>query len=76
VFNTGGLGVFLREEPGAQSARIQPALGEGTVLRLVGPEQTVQAQIWRLTEHEGRHVQGWIPAQYLQDIQVTPTPTR
>jgi hypothetical protein len=76
VFNTGGLGVFLREEPGAQSARIQPALAEGTVLRLVGPEQTVQAQVWRLTEHEGRHVQGWIAAQYLQDVQTTPTPTR
>ena len=76
VANTGGLGVFLREEPGAQSQRIQPALGEGTVVRLVGPEQTVQAQVWRLCEHEGRHVQGWIPAQYLQDVQITPTPTR
>ncbi len=76
VTNTGGLGVFLREEPGAQSQRIQPALGENTVLRLLGPEQTVQAQVWRLCEHEGRHVQGWIAAQYLQDVQVTPTPTR
>src|SRR2546423_238404 len=76
AFNTGGLGVFLREEPGGQSARIQPALGEGTVLRAVGPEQTVQAQVWRLCEHEGRHVQGWVPAQYLQDVQTTPTPTR
>jgi hypothetical protein len=76
VFNTGGQGVYLREEPGAQAGRIQPPLGEGTVLRLVGPEQTVQAQVWRLCEHEGRHVQGWILAQYLQDVQTTPTPTR
>jgi hypothetical protein len=76
VANTGGLGVFLREEPGSQSTRIQPAIAEGAVLRLVGPEQTVQAQVWRLCEHEGRHVQGWIAAQYLQDTQITPTPTR
>jgi hypothetical protein len=76
VANTGGLGVFLREEPGPQSQRIQPAVGEGTVLRLVGPEQTVQAQVWRLCEFESRHVQGWIAAQYLQDAQVTSTPTR
>jgi hypothetical protein len=76
VANTGGLGVFLREEPGPQSQRIQPAVGEGTILRLVGPEQTVQAQVWRLCEHEGRDIQGWIAAQYLQDAQITPTPTR
>jgi hypothetical protein len=75
VANTGGLGVFLREEPGPQSQRIQPALAEGAVLRLVGQEQTVQAQVWRLCEQEGRHVQGWIAAQYLQDVQVTPTPS-
>jgi hypothetical protein len=74
VANTSGLGVFLREEPGAQSQRIQPAVAEGALLRLVGPEQTVQAQIWRLCEHEGRGVQGWVPAQYLQPVDTTPTP--
>jgi hypothetical protein len=76
VANTSGLGVFLREEPGAQSARIQPAVAEGALLRLVGPEQTVQAQIWRLCEHEGRSAQGWVPAQYLQSVDITPTPGR
>jgi hypothetical protein len=76
VTNTGGLGVFLREEPGPQSQRLQPAIGENAILRLVGPEQTVQAQVWRLCENEGRHVQGWVAAQYLQDVQTTPTPTR
>jgi hypothetical protein len=76
VANTSGLGVFLREEPGAQSARIQPAVAEGALLRLVGPEQTVQAQIWRLCEHEGRGAQGWVPAQYLQSVDITPTPGR
>ena len=76
VVNTTGLGVFLREEPGPQSQRITPAVAEGAVLRLVGPEQTVQAQIWRLCEHEGRGVQGWVLAQYLQPVETTPTPTR
>jgi hypothetical protein len=76
VANTSGLGVFLREEPGAQGQRLQPAIGEGTLLRLVGPEQTVQAQLWRLCEHEGRGVQGWVSSQYLQVVEITPTPTR
>lgn len=74
VANTQGLGVFLRQEPGAQSERIQPAIAEGAILRLVGPEQTVQAQVWRLSEHEGRRIQGWVAAQYLQPVDVTPTP--
>jgi hypothetical protein len=75
IVNTTGLGVFLREEPGAQSQRIMPAVAEGALLRLVGPEQTVQAQIWRLCEHEGRGVQGWVSSQYLQAVETTPTPT-
>jgi hypothetical protein len=75
ISNTQGLGVFLRQEPGSQSERLQPAIAEGALLRLVGPEQTVQAQVWRLTEHEGRHVQGWVAAQYLQSVDVTPTPS-
>ena len=76
VANTTGIGVFLREEPGQLSQRIVPAVAEGALLRLVGPEQTVQAQIWRLCEHEGRGVQGWVLAQYLQPVETTPTPTR
>jgi hypothetical protein len=76
IANTQGLGVFLRQEPGSQAERIQPALAEGAILRLVGPEQTVQAQIWRLCEHEGRRIQGWVAAQYLQSVDLTPTPSR
>ena len=75
IVNTTGIGVFLREEPGPQSQRIVPAVAEGAILRLVGPEQTVQAQIWRLCEHEGRGIQGWVLAQYLQAVETTPTPT-
>jgi hypothetical protein len=76
IVNTTGLGVFLREEPGPQGQRLVPAVAEGALLRLVGPEQTVQAQIWRLCEHEGRGVQGWVSTQYLQAVETTPTPTR
>ena len=76
IANTNGLGVFLREEPGPQSQRITPAVAEGALLRLVGPEQTVQAQIWRLCEHEGRGIQGWVPAQYIQAVEAVPTPAR
>ncbi len=74
VANTGGLGVYLRQEPGPQGERVQPALAEGAVLRLVGPEETVQAQIWRLCELDGRSIQGWVPALYLQATDVAPTP--
>ena len=76
VVNTNGIGVFLREEPGAQGQRINPAIREGSLLRLVGPEQTIQAQIWRLCEDEARNgVQGWVQAQYLQAVETTPTPS-
>lgn len=76
IVNTNGLGVFLREEPGSQSQRLLPAIAEGALLRVVGPEQTVQAQTWRLCEHEGRGIQGWAPAQYLQQVDLVPTPGR
>ena len=43
---------------------------------MVARKQTVQAQIWRLCEDEGRNgVQGWVSAQYLQPVDTTPTPT-
>jgi hypothetical protein len=76
IVNTNGLGVFLREEPGTQSQRIQPAIAEGALLKVVGPEQTVQAQTWRLCEHEERGIQGWVPAQYLLQVDLVPTPGR
>jgi hypothetical protein len=76
VANTNGLGVFLREEAGAQGQRIQPAVAEGALLKLVGPEQTVQAQTWRLCEIEDRGVQGWVPAQYLAQVEGALPPGR
>ncbi len=66
----------MRQEPGPQGERIQPAIAEGTLLRLVGQEETVQAQVWRLCEHEGRNIQGWVPAQYVQPTDAVPTPAR
>ena len=73
VFNTGGIGVNLRRDPGPQGQPII-AVPENTILRLVGPEETVQARLWRLCEHEARGVQGWVPAEYLQQTDQAPTP--
>ena len=75
VGNTNGLGVNLRKDPGPQG---QPliAVPDNTVLRLVGPEETVQARVWRLCEHQGRGVQGWAPADFLQQTDLVPTPSR
>ena len=75
VGNTNGLGVNLRKDPGPQG---QPliAVSDNTLLRLVGPEETVQARVWRLCEHQGRGVQGWAPADFLQQTDLVPTPGR
>ena len=73
VFNTGGLGVNLRREPGPQGQPVTAA-AENTLLRLVGPEETVQARLWRLCELESRGVQGWVPADFLQSTDATPGP--
>jgi hypothetical protein len=75
VVNTGGLGVNLRRDPGVQG---QPVLAvpDNTLLRLVGPEETVQARLWRLCEHQGRNVQGWVPSDFLQPTDQVPTPGR
>ena len=75
VFNTGGIGVNLRKDPGPQG---QPLLAvpETMLLRLLGPEETVQARVWRLCEHQGRGIQGWVPAEYLQPTDQVPTPGR
>ena len=75
VFNTGGLGVNLRRDPGPQGQALL-AVPETTILRLLGPEETVQARVWRLCEHEARGVQGWVPAEYLQPTDQVPTRAR
>lgn len=75
VFNTGGIGLNLRKDPGPQGQPLT-AVPDNTILRLVGPEETVQAQVWRLCEHEARGIQGWVPAQYIQATDQVPTPGR
>jgi hypothetical protein len=75
VVNTGGIGVNLRRDPGPQGQPVT-AVPDNALLRLVGPEETVQARLWRLCEHEARGVQGWVPAEYLQPTDQVPTPGR
>jgi hypothetical protein len=75
VFNTGGLGVNIRREPGPQAQPVF-AVADNSILKLVGPEETVQARLWRLCEHEARGIQGWVPADFLQPTDQMPTPGR
>ena len=75
VANTGGLGVTMRRDPGPQGQSVG-AVSENALLKLVGPEETVQARLWRLCEYEGRGIQGWVPAEYLQQTDQLPTPSR
>ena len=75
VFNTGGIGVNLRKDPGPQGQPLL-AVSETMLLRVLGPEETVQARVWRLCEHQGRGLQGCVPAEYLQPTDQVPTPAR
>jgi hypothetical protein len=73
VVNTGGDGALVRREPSVNA----PSAGlvrEDGIVTLLGPEETVQAQVWRQVEDEQGN-QGWIRADYLSQIeQTTPLP--
>ena len=74
VVNTNGLGVFLRERARpAEPAHRASRGGRAPSCGLVGPEQTVQAQVWRLCEQEGRMSRAGSPA-VSSGCTVTPTP--
>ena len=64
VANTGGTGVFLREAPEAEE-RIR-AWPDGTVLKVVGDDQTVNGATWRNVEDPAGN-RGWVPAQYISN---------
>jgi len=67
IVNTGGDGALIRLEPSinAPSAAL---VREDTVVKLLGPEETVQAQVWRQVE-DNQGNQGWIRADYLLQIE-------
>jgi hypothetical protein len=63
VGNTGGQGVVLRREPSTAAARVV-ARAENALLRITGPDQTVEGRTWRQVEDtQGNH--GWTPAEFL-----------
>ncbi len=65
VGNTGGTGVQVRSEPGAQ-ARPLGVLKDGATVTLTGNDQTVAARLWREVQTADGALKGWVSADYLQ----------
>jgi hypothetical protein len=61
VANTEGVGAFLRRTPNLED-RLR-AWPDGTPLRVVGPDATIDGIQWRPVEDPAGN-QGWIPAQF------------
>jgi len=68
IANTGGSGAFIRREPRSDAPGIV-AYRDGTALRLVGADTTVDGRVWRQVE-DTRGNRGWTPQEYLD-----PSPT-
>jgi hypothetical protein len=64
VANTAGQGLTLRREPSVSAARVA-ARAENTVLRVVGPDETVDGRVWKQVE-DSQGLRGWAPAEFLQ----------
>ena len=67
IVNTNGEGALIRLEPSVNA----PSAGlvrEDGVVTLLGPEETVQAQVWRQVE-DAQGNQGWIRADYLAQVE-------
>lgn len=63
VANTGNVGAFIRREPNLRSPGLI-AHRDGTVLRVVGPDLTLDGQVWRPVEDQGGN-RGWTPREFL-----------
>jgi hypothetical protein len=73
VVNTGGVGALVRVEPSVNAPNVGLVREDG-IVTLLGPEETVQAQVWRQVQDDQGN-QGWIRADYLSQIeQTTPLP--
>lgn len=65
VANTQGQGANLRREPSPTAPPVG-LLAEGTVVRVLGPEQTAGGRVWRqIVDPRGN--EGWTPADFLVD---------
>jgi hypothetical protein len=73
IFNTGGLGVTLRGEPGLNAPAIA-FLQDGEVLEVLeGPRLVDAGQWWQVRTAAGRV--GWVLGDYLATATPGPSPT-
>jgi len=63
IANTGGSGAFLRREPRPAAAGVV-AHRDGTILRVVGPNATVDGRVWREVE-DAQGNRGWTPREFV-----------
>ncbi len=63
VANTGGQGIIIRREPSVSAPRVV-ARAENSLLRIVGPDATVDGRVWRQVE-DSQGNRGWTPAEFL-----------
>jgi uncharacterized protein YgiM (DUF1202 family) len=59
VGNTSGQGANIRSEPGP-SGRVLKTLPEGANIEVLGPEQTIDGQVWRQVRDTSTGITGWI----------------
>jgi Bacterial SH3 domain len=64
VANTGGSGVRLRAEAKTDSARVD-GLAEGTILKIIGPDEKNNEGTWRHVQVLNGDQQGWILSKWL-----------
>lgn len=81
ICNTGGIGAYVRKDPKGAGIVAWP---DGTVLEIIGPDQTVDGEVWRNVRDE-RGNSGWTKKDYLCETSplrtpagtlLTPAPTR
>ena len=68
VANTGGQGVRLRAEPRSDAARVD-GLSEGTVAKVIGPDQKNADGVWRNVTIVSNGETGWILSTWLAPAQ-------
>jgi hypothetical protein len=64
IFNTGGTGAFIRREARDNAPGIV-AYRDGTILRIVGSDTTVDGRLWRNVEDRQGN-RGWTRRDYLE----------
>ena len=67
VVNTEGQGANLRERPSATAERVR-SLQDGTVVDIIGPDQTVEGTVWRPVRESTTGATGWLAADFLETV--------